>query len=96
MPERLLNFEQKAGDPMIIGDIRIIPFAQTLQLQFPRWRSGGLIWNRPASVLVVTRDGQEQVLPIHDVTRRMQLSLFGAGILGVLLIGILFRILNKD
>jgi hypothetical protein len=94
--ERFFNFEQKAGDPMIVGDFRIIPFAQTLRLHFPRWRLGGLIWNRPSSVMVITRDGEEQVLPIHDVTRRVQLSLLGAGILSVLLIRVIFSFFEKD
>ena len=96
MPERLLNFEQKAGDPIIVGDYRIIPFAQSLRLQFPGWRLGGVIWNRPASVLVMTPDGQEKVLPVHDITRRVQLSLLGAGIVAVLLFRMIFRILGKD
>ena len=95
MPERLLNIENKAGDQIIFGDYRIIPFAQSLHLQFPGWRLGGVIWNRPVSVLVITPDGQEQVLPIQDVTRRVQLSLLGAGIMTVLLIRMIFRILGK-
>jgi hypothetical protein len=96
MPDRFLNYEQKAGDSMTIGDFRIVPFSRTLRVQFPgRWL-GGLIWNRPASVLVTSRDGQEQVIPVHDVTRRVQFSLLGAGILGALLIPVIFGRFRKD
>jgi hypothetical protein len=96
MPDRFLNYEQKAGDPITVGDFRIVPFSQTLRVQFPgRWM-GGLIWNRPASVLVTSREGQEQVLPVHDVTRRVQFSLLGACILVALLFPIIFGLFRKD
>jgi hypothetical protein len=31
---------------------------------------GGLIWNRPASVLTVDADGRERLLPVQDITRQ--------------------------
>jgi hypothetical protein len=46
--------------------------------------------------MVVSADGQEQVLPVHDVTRRIQLSLLAAGFGGSLLIWLLFRIFQKE
>lgn len=64
-----LNVEIRAGQPVQVGKRTITPFAQSFQLTFPGW-IGGLIWNRPVSVLVQDEDGQEEVIPISDVTRQ--------------------------
>jgi hypothetical protein len=63
------RFETFSGQPVVFYDHRLIPFHQTLRLDLPG-KHGGLIWNRPASLLVTRPDGSEQVLPIHDPTRR--------------------------
>ncbi len=42
---------------------------------------GGLIWNRPSSILARTRDGQEFVIPVKNVTRQVQIALFGGAFL---------------
>lgn len=96
MSEPIIQFEQKAGEPFLVGGVNIIPFAQSLHVRNPFWRYSGLIWNRPSSVMVVTSDGQEQVLPVHDITRRLQLSLLAAGVLSSLLIGLLFRVFQNE
>jgi hypothetical protein len=36
------------------------------------------------------------VLPIRDITRRVQISLFGASLLVVILARLLFRLLGKN
>jgi hypothetical protein len=92
---KIFTYEQTAGDPFFVGNVKIIPFAQTLRLRNPWWTSWGLVWNRPASVLVVTADGQEQVLPVHDPTRLIQLTLLAAGFLWPALAWVVLRALRE-
>jgi hypothetical protein len=72
----LVAIETRAGEPIQAGDRILIPFTRSLRVQFPD-RRGGLIWTSPASLLVNDGNGQEQVLPILDITRRIQLGLLG-------------------
>ncbi len=71
---RVFTIETRAGQPIHAGGRTLILFARSLRIRFPRL-SGGLVWNGPASVLVQSTDGQEEILPVHDVTRRFQLCL---------------------
>jgi hypothetical protein len=84
----LLQIENKAGTPVLAGRTRIIPFAQSVRLDFPGF-PGGVVWNRPFSILVVSANGEEQVIRIVDVTRRIQIALLAAGFLGGLLLWML-------
>ncbi|MBN2148158.1 MAG: hypothetical protein JW726_12260 [Anaerolineales bacterium] len=84
-----ITLETRAGEPIKAGDKRLLPMAKVLRLKIPGL-NGGLIWNRPASVVVQSADGQEQTLPVRDLTRQAQWLLLGAGILGALLIWILW------
>jgi hypothetical protein len=86
----LIEIETHAGEPIQAGLLKVTPFSKALILRLPGF-PGGLIWNRPASLLVQTADGQEQVLPVADVTRRAQWLLLGAGLLGAALIWLLYR-----
>jgi hypothetical protein len=80
-----IRYEIQTGEPYLAGDTRITPFARVLRIQLPG-PFKGLIWNRPTSVLVKTPDGQEQIIPVRDVTRQAQLALLGIGLLGGLLV----------
>jgi hypothetical protein len=73
----LVRIENRAGDPIQNGDRTLTPFSKALILQLPGM-PGGLIWNRPASVLARSADGQEQVIPIQDITRQAIFGLYGA------------------
>ncbi len=42
----------------------------------------GLIWNRPKAVIVRTPDGQENILPVRDVTRLVIWSMLAGGVAG--------------
>lgn len=76
----MVSFETKSGPPIAYHDAKITPFSQSLRIQPPGF-PGGLIWNRPASVLVVGADGQEQVLLVQDITRQIVWTLAGATLL---------------
>lgn len=75
------TIETLPGDTIQAGKNKITPFSQAIKLILPR-SMGGLIWNRPVSVLVQGADGSEQVLPVVDVTRIAQLALLGFGLAG--------------
>lgn len=94
LSEKLITYENIAGDPIFAGNVKIIPFARVLRLRNPWWVNWGLVWNRPVSVLVVRADGQEQVLPVRDLTRWIQISLLAAGFLGPALAWIVLRVLR--
>jgi hypothetical protein len=84
MRDNFLHVENMAGRSIQAGANRIVPVSQSVRLQVPGFQ-GGVIWNRPVSIVVTTPDGQEQVLPIRDITRIAQLTVFGAAILGTFL-----------
>lgn len=81
MFDNFVHVENNAGRPIQDGPYRIVPVSQSIRLSVPGL-PGGLIWNRPVSVIVTTADGQEQVLPIRDITRIAQLTIFVAAVLG--------------
>lgn len=79
-----LELENRVGEPIQAGAYRIIPISRALIFKFPGSR-GGIIWNRPVSVVAQSADGREQVLPIRDFTRRAMLALYGGALLSTLL-----------
>jgi len=84
------TIETTPGETIQAGRSKITPFSQAVKLILPGSK-GGLIWNRPVSVLVQGTDGSEQVLPVVDVTRIAQLALLGIGLAG----GILFWLIKR-
>ena len=82
----IFQIETKAGPTVLAGTKRLVPFAQVIRVNFPGTTSGGIIWNRPISVLVQEPDGTDRNLPIPDVTRQTQLFLLGLGVFGAFLI----------
>jgi len=72
---RLLNRQTLLGKGITAGDITLTPQAQVLTL---RWPGGGWVWNRPVAVLV-ERGGSVERVPIVDVTRLVQIGLYGLG-----------------
>jgi len=72
-----IQTETKAGDAITMGETKIVPFSKSVRVQIPGLH-GGLIWNRPASLLVTSSDGEEQIIPIVDVTRQALWALLGA------------------
>jgi hypothetical protein len=90
----LLQVENKAGTPVLAGGRRIIPFSQSVQITFPGF-PGGAVWNRPLSILAVSANGDEQVIHVVDITRRVQWALLAGGLLGGLLLWILDQRIRK-
>ena len=84
----ILTIENQAGEPIQAGANRLVPFSQVRRLRSPGLR-GGLVWNRPVSVLVQSADGSESVLAIPYPTRQAQLTCLGAAVAAVLIYNVL-------
>jgi hypothetical protein len=67
----VVQLRGSSGNPVKVGDVTVTPRSQALIV---RWPMGGFVWNRPVSV-VIERDGQQERLPILDVTRWTQVRL---------------------
>lgn len=85
-----LTIETLPGESIQVGTNKITPFSQAVKIILPGSR-GGLIWNRPVSVLVQGDDGSEQVLPVADVTRIVLLAMLGFGLAS----GFLFWLIER-
>ena len=84
MPE-FLSIETHGGAPLRRQGYQLVPFVQSVRVQIPGL-PGGLIWNRPVSVLAIAEDGEEQVIPVRDATRQLILALLGATLFTWLLV----------
>lgn len=87
---RWITLESHAGEAVQAGARRLTPLSSVVRLDIPGWQ-GGLVWNRPAAILISEPDGQERLLPVCDKTRVAQLLILGAGMLGSWLIWLAFR-----
>ncbi len=85
--------ENRAGEPLHLNQAKLVPFSQMVRITFPGGY-GGFVWNRPAAILWQSAEGEDVVIPVHDQTRRIQLSLFGAAIVGILIMWLFNRILK--
>ncbi len=50
----MLAIETRAGNPITAGEVLLVPVMRSWRLELGR---GGLVWNRPAAVLVETGGG---------------------------------------
>lgn len=89
-----INVEIRAGRPIEAGKRTITPFAQSVQFNLPAW-NGGLIWNRPVSILVQAEDGQEEVISIPDVTRQTIWAFCGASLVLMVISWILVQLFRR-
>ena len=71
-----VQWKTNSGNPIVIHDNTITPQAKALIIKLPFF---GFVWNRPVAILV-EKNGQQQRLPIIDVTRMALLVLTGAGL----------------
>ncbi len=78
MPRSPVSVEYRIRDgrPIVVGDLTVTPRCRALAVRLP---FGGYVWNRPVGVLV-ERDGRVERLPIFDLTRVLQIALFGVSL----------------
>ena len=86
----IITSEVKTGETQQVGDFEITPTTNLFRVQFPGYH-GGIIWNRPKAVMVKNANGEEYILPVRDVTRLTIWSMLAGGILGAILIGLMYR-----
>ena len=80
---KLIEFRSRASEPLQVGSAKIVLRSRALEIRLP---FGGLIWNRPLSVSVLTADGREIESPIYDVTRWAIWALTGLTVVAAMLI----------
>ncbi len=84
-----ISIKKSSGSPVIAGNLALTPVSQALVIRAPG-QVGGLIWNRPVAVRVQSPGEKAQVLQVYDYTRRAQILILGAGLLGSALIWLCF------
>jgi hypothetical protein len=72
----VVRWQVTAGHPVVVGNTRITLQSRTLVVG---WFSVGVIWRHPTAALVEA-DGRATRMPIHDVTRLIELGLLGLGL----------------
>lgn len=78
----MYRWQTRSAGPLQLGEHSLTLQSQALTLGGP---FGGLVWNRPAAVLVEGPDGTTRRLPIVDVTRVAQLGMWGLGLVFLLI-----------
>lgn len=90
--KEMLRWRTILGDKVTVGDVTITPQSRALIIRWPR---GGLVWNRPVSILV-ERGEQTERIPIVDVTRMAQLGLLGLSLVFSMVIFVLLIRRRRD
>jgi len=73
----------------IPGGRRILPFTEHFRVTLPGW-DGGVRWQRPVSVAEYRDDGTVTTIPVVDVTRQAQWTIYLMGMVGALLVWLVF------
>ena len=77
---RTFTWRTSSGETIVRHGVAVTPLSQALAFRCP-W--GGCVWNRPRG-LGVEQDGEKRRIPLVDVTRLIQLALYGLSVVFVL------------
>jgi hypothetical protein len=80
-----LSSRIQSGEPIQFGSRRMVVRSHAIQLSLP-FIKGGIVWNRPFALQVQEGDGQEQTLPVVDVTRIAQVLILAAGVMAAIFV----------
>jgi hypothetical protein len=94
MRNPLFDIQTLTGRPVKVGDVQVYVRSQVLQARLPSG-NGGLIWNRPLSVMIRTPNSQEQILSVPDLTRTAVLTLLVLSLVSTFLL-MRFRRTNDE
>jgi hypothetical protein len=89
MPDFSSLFVTHEGEPIKVGDQTLTVISRALRAM-PPMGFGGVVWNRPVAVKVVTAAGVEHTLPVVDETRRRQVMIMMFGLVAAILIALVF------
>jgi hypothetical protein len=78
----VVGWQVTADHPVVVGDSRITLQSRTLVVG---WSSVGVVWRHPTAALVEA-DGRTARIPIHDLTRLIEVGLLGLGLAIVIVI----------
>lgn len=88
----VITWETVSGTPVTAQGATVTPESQLLRVQLP---FGGFVWNRPSAVLVQW-NGEQERIPIIDITRTTLIALIGATVLLWLVFARLSRKQHRD
>ncbi len=80
-----MAYKLQRSEPLYIGSRELTLYSRALRIPFPG-HLGGIVWNRPVFFSVKTSAGQEEILPIRETTRLVQLALVGACLAALFLV----------
>jgi hypothetical protein len=94
MRNPLFSIQTMTARSVKVGDTQVYVRSQVLQVRLP-FGNGGVIWNRPLSVMMRRQNGQEQILSVPDVTRTAVLTLLVLSLVSTFLL-MRFRRTNDE
>jgi hypothetical protein len=90
--ERRFEVTSERGPAVRVGDRTVEPVARAVRVALPMpFGLVGLAWGSPSSVVVRDGGGGAQELAVVDVTRRAQIGIAVAGLVGGLLLALVLR-----
>ncbi len=89
MPKFSSLFQTQEGKPIQVGGQTITVISKSLRW-LPPVGFGGVVWNRPVAVRVQSGT-VEHILPIVDVTRRRQIAIWLLGLVGIIVLAVMFK-----
>jgi hypothetical protein len=95
MANKIFIQQTNAGEPIEVNDLTLYPVARSYRINFPKVH-GGILWNRPLAVMVEDSVGNRQVLPVVDLTRLLQIAIFGAGFIISMLTWFVLRMTKNN
>jgi hypothetical protein len=72
-----IELETREGNPVQASGWKITPLSRALKIKFP-FLNGGLVWNRPSSIIVEGPDQLQRTIQVEDTTRLAQIAIVGA------------------
>lgn len=88
MPKMFAQCRTLEGEPIVVGETRVIPMMREYRLQWPH---GGITWRRPMALRLEGK-GTTDTVPIMDVTLRAMGVAVAVGIIFATLIWALARL----
>lgn len=84
-----MTLQNTSRPPVKWRSYQIRPVAQSFY--FAPSSQFGMIWNRPVGIQVQTPQGEEQFLPVYDLTRIIQVFIILGGLLLLFLLKLIYK-----